>query len=122
MPLRTFLGLQRLAVIAASLLALLAAGCPQSSKESVEQGNALFAANCARCHGLEGKGGLPLWDGGPSPANFHDHAFHMARSDVGIRNTIVNGKGTGMPAFGTTFNDAQLSALVGHVRSLDPGK
>ena len=33
-----------------------------------------------------------------------------------------DGKGTGMPQFGTTFNDAQLSALVKHVRSFDGNK
>jgi mono/diheme cytochrome c family protein len=31
----------------------------------------------------------------------------------------VNGKGLGMPPFGTTFTDAQLDALVAQVRSFD---
>jgi mono/diheme cytochrome c family protein len=35
---------------------------------------------------------------------------------------VVNGKGVGMPPFGTMFTDTQLSALVAYVRSLNPGK
>lgn len=62
---------------------------------------------------------MPLWDGGPSPRNFTDHAFQETHTDFDIQTTIVNGRGTGMPPFGPTFNDAQLNALVAHVRSLD---
>lgn len=98
------------------------AGCKKSEAAPDGRGRALFLTACARCHGPEGAGGLPLFDGGPSPRNFRDRAFHAERTDEQIRLTIVNGKGTGMPPFGPTFKDEELAALVAHVRSLDPGR
>lgn len=109
-----------LALPAAALAAALAAGgCKQSSAADVAKGRELFASACARCHGSDGSGGLPLFDGGPSPRNFREHAFQAEHTDEQIRVAIVNGKGTGMPPFGTTFDDAQLRALVAAVRSFD---
>jgi len=89
-------------------------------KADAAQGRDLFASTCARCHGAEGTGGLPVFDGGPSPRNFHDHAFQQDRTDEQIKLTIMNGKGTGMPSFGTIFDEQQLRSLVAHVRSFDP--
>ena len=94
-------------------------GCEKKAPDPA-QGKNLFVSTCARCHGPEGNGGLPLVDGGPSPRNFHDRAFHTSRTDQQIKLTIVNGKGVGMPPFGATFTDAQLDALVAHVRGFDP--
>lgn len=105
-------------IIFVSLLALLA-GCKKAEASDPMEGRTLFQNNCARCHGTEGKGGLPVFEGGPSPRNFSEHKFQNERSDEQLRMTIVNGKGAGMPPFGQAFNDAQLTALVAHVRSLD---
>jgi len=108
---------------AALLLGLVAAtgastsGCEK--KADAAQGRDLFATTCARCHGADGFGGLPVFDGGPSPRNFHDHAFQRGRTDEQIKLTIMNGKGTGMPSFGTLFDEEQLRSLVAHVRSFD---
>lgn len=109
--------------IAASMVLLLGVlpACSKPTQASDgAQGKTLFVNNCARCHGAEGTGGLPVFEGGPSPRNFRDHAFHAERTDAQIKMTIVNGKGSGMPPFGTLFDEAQLDALVQHVRSLDP--
>ena len=103
-----------------SVVVLLAAGCTRSEASAPPpQGRDLFAGACARCHGQDGAGGLPVTPGGPSPRNFRDHAFQASRTDEQIRATITNGKGTAMPPFGAVFDDAQLRALVAHVRSLD---
>ena len=102
-------------------LLLACAGCKKSqAAELSPQGKELFAATCARCHGQDGTGGFPVSPGGPSPRNFRDHAFQASHTDEQIKNTIVNGKGTAMPPFGKTFDDAQLRALVSTVRSFDP--
>lgn len=98
-----------------------AVGCKRSEAAPAD-GRELFAGACARCHGADGAGGLALQAGGPTPRNLRDAEFQRSRTDEQIRMTIVNGKGTGMPPFGSTFTDAQLSALVAHVRSLDPGR
>ena len=102
-------------------MAFVCGGCEKKGPDRGE-GQTLFASTCARCHGPDGSGGLPLFDGGPSPRNFHDHAFHASHSDEQIKLVIVNGKGAGMPPFGATFTDAQLDALVAHVRGFDTEK
>lgn len=105
----------------ALLVASLGCGaCSKAPKNNVE-GATLFANSCARCHGATGAGGVATPDGGPAPRNFRDHAFQASRSDADVRLTIVNGKGTAMPAFGALFSDAQLDALVRQVRSFDEG-
>lgn len=117
------MGQQRLPLIGVAALLLGAVmGCKDGQRDASgsAEGEALFASACARCHGAEGRGGLPLWDGGPSPPSFRDHAFQAARSDEQIRRTIVEGKSTGMPPFARTFSDMQLARIIGHVRSLDP--
>jgi mono/diheme cytochrome c family protein len=95
----------------------LLAGC-RTAPPPVD-GAALFGAACSRCHGLSGGGGPPL-DSGVAPRNFREPAFHDQMADAQLRRTIVEGKGAAMPAFGITFNEAQLDALVRHVRSFDP--
>ncbi len=108
-------------VIVVGIASLAGTGCKRASAgEATVQGRELFTNACSRCHGAEGGGGLPIYDGGPSPRNFRDHAFHTAHTDEQIKQTIVQGKGTGMPPFGATFDDAQLAALVAQVRSFDP--
>lgn len=93
--------------------------CKKAAASDPAEGRTLFQNNCARCHGSEGTGGVAVFEGGPSPRNFTDHKFQSERTDTQLRMTIVNGKGAGMPPFEKAFNDAQLDALVGHVRSLD---
>lgn len=110
-----------LCIVVVGAAALAGAGCKRASAgQASAQGRELFTNACSRCHGTEGGGGLPLYDGGPSPRNFRDHSFHASRSDEQIKSTIVNGKGTGMPPFGTAFDEAQLRELVAQVRSFDP--
>lgn len=96
------------------------AGCRRTERTEPVRGDALFAASCARCHGQDGRGGTPSAQG-PTPRNFRDHAFHAARSDADLKRTIREGKGTGMPAFGAGFDEAQLAALLAHLRTFDPG-
>ncbi|MDB4938878.1 MAG: exported protein of unknown function [Labilithrix sp.] len=106
------------ASVVIAVLAATSSGCEK--KADAASGRDLFANTCARCHGMEGAGGPPAFAGGPSPRNFRDHAFHGERTDEQLKLTIVNGKGAAMPAFGTMFSEAQLQALVAHVRSFDP--
>ena len=106
----------RSAVLLCLLAATFVVGCKRSEAAETAQGGQLFSMACARCHGPEGRGGLPLYAGGPSPRNFHDEAFQGSRTDEQLKQTIKTGKGTGMPPFGATFDDAQLTALVAQIR------
>lgn len=96
-------------------------GCKRSEAATL-QSRELFTNTCARCHGSDGSGGPPIAEAGPAPRNFHDHAFHMQRTDDQLKQTIKNGKGTGMPAFGALLTDQQIAELVVHVRGFDEEK
>ena len=51
---------------------------------------ALFQANCAACHGAQGRGDGPLAKGlDPQPSNFHDAARMDQRSIYGLYNTCL---------------------------------
>jgi len=70
-------------------------------------GATLFAEHCARCHGDEGSG----TERAPSLL-----VRVPMRGDGSILRTLIQGKG-GMPDWGDTFDDAQLAALLSHLRA-----
>lgn len=76
----------------------------------------LFAAQCAACHGLEGRGDGPAAAGlEPPPTNFHDDARARQRSLYGLYSTITLGvEGTGMASF-AGLDEAQRWNLAFHV-------
>jgi mono/diheme cytochrome c family protein len=81
------------------------------------RGRALFAQNCAGCHGPAGHAGVA-----PEISN---PAFLAAASDAFIAATIRNGRrATAMPAFqkpgATGLSDAEIADLIAHLRSLAP--
>jgi len=65
------------------------------------RGRALYAENCAACHGAQGKGDGPAAKGlDPAPSNFHDAARMSERSLYGLYNVITLGvSGTAMAPF-----------------------
>lgn len=81
----------------------------------------LFDSACGKCHGSDGRGGVPAAEGLAAPRNFTDPSFHASRTDAELREAIVNGKGP-MPAFGKLLDEAQLAGLVAHIRSFNPSK
>lgn len=75
-------------------------------------GDRLFARHCAACHGMEGEGGVGVPLALPS--------FLTNVSDEFLFKTIRNGRpGRVMPAF-RTLSDAQIQAIVGHIRGWMP--
>jgi cytochrome c oxidase cbb3-type subunit 3 len=74
----------------------------------------LFAANCAGCHGAEGRGGAAL--------ALADPVYLAIADDVTIRRVVSDGvPGTAMPAFaqsaGGMLTDEQIEAIVGAIRA-----
>src|SRR5262245_23618272 len=78
------------------------AGAPADVKQ-------LFATSCGWCHL---KGGREAGKG-PKPMD-------TTLTDSEIIARIRTGKVGAMPAFGSTFNDAQLATIVAYIRALKP--
>ncbi|MCB0719243.1 MAG: c-type cytochrome [Bacteroidetes bacterium] len=89
--------------------ASLAAVADDPSK--VEEGKALFVAQCAACHGPEGQGLI-----GP---NMTDQYWIHGGTNVDIYNTITNGVlDKGMPPWEAVYTVDQRASLVAFIRSI----
>ncbi len=87
--------------------------------EQLEQGRILFIDNCADCHGDEGLGdGIRADELGGSVRNLQDHAAMSTLSDQVMFNTINEGIGDGMPAFGDELTPDQIRAAAAYARTL----
>jgi mono/diheme cytochrome c family protein len=69
----------------------------------------LFAGTCGFCHS---DGGRVAGKGPQLMGDQHDDDF--------LRNRIKNGKQGAMPAFGASFNDQQIDAIIIYIRDLKP--
>ena len=72
-------------------------------------GNQLFATSCGWCHFKGGR------ENGKGPK-----LMGTPLTDAEIVSRIKSGKTGSMPAFGSTFSDDQLKAIVGYIRELKP--
>ncbi len=88
---------------------------PSDAQPETRPGATLFAANCAGCHGANGKGissaGTP---------DFTDPQLLTKLTDGQIADTIRKGRPDHMPAFAGQLNSTQISALASYVRSFVP--
>jgi mono/diheme cytochrome c family protein len=94
-------------------------GQPHGDAESlapneVLEFGALFSANCAGCHGENGRGGAAIALANP--------VYLAIADDHAIRNVIANGvRGTAMPAFagsaGGLLTDKQIDVIVQQMRT-----
>ena len=81
-------------------------------------GAKVYAQRCALCHGPGGHGDGPAAAGlNPKPRNHTDGSYMNARTDDELLTVIRNGKGA-MPAWGKILSDAEIHAVLKHVRSL----
>jgi mono/diheme cytochrome c family protein len=74
---------------------------------------ALWASNCASCHGKDGSGTTAMG----KKLGVKDYTKEQSFSDAEATNVIKNGKGK-MKAYKDKFSDADVKALVAYVRSL----
>lgn len=132
-------GLIHLAGAGLAMAALLA-GCGESapipagaSWEDVAQGEAIYRAECANCHGanLEGQ---PDWRirkaDGKLPAPPHDasgHSWHHSREQLFaiVKSGMVppnapEGYLSDMPAYGSKLSDGQIRAVLAYIESRWP--
>ena len=116
-----FLSVRLLAILGLTLLS----GCgsppgqPRKGTETLAPNDvvafdALYADNCAGCHGASGRGGVAISLGDP--------VYLALVSDATMRGVIANGvRGTSMPAFaqsaGGTLTDRQIDVITRDIRS-----
>ena len=88
------------------------------STEMLTQGQALYAQNCAACHGESGRGDGPQAAGlSARPANLAVQARMVNQSDADLVATISSGVGSIMPGFAEQLSEAERWALAGFVRT-----
>jgi len=108
---------------AALTLGVMSNGAPAVDREvslAVADGNSVFGAKCALCHGKDGHG-LPSWRAKGQP-DFTEAQWQSGRTDAQIVETIKNGKGKNMPSFRGKLSDEEVNAVVGKVRSFGKKK
>jgi high-affinity iron transporter len=92
-------------------------------KAGLAEGQGVFLAHCAGCHGAAGDGRGPYSAGLITPAPKLDSAEALARkSDQDLFASIAGGvAGTSMPAFERSLDERELWSVVAFVRSLSLG-
>jgi copper transport protein len=90
------------------------------NSQSIAAGKVVYLKNCARCHGVSGKGdgpdGLPL---NPRPADLTKHGVPGVHTDAQLFDWITNGlPGTRMPAWKDKLSDTDRWNLVNYIRYL----
>jgi cytochrome c oxidase cbb3-type subunit 3 len=83
----------------------------QNNQVALQEGRRLFVwYNCAGCHGGHGGGGM-----GPS---LRDPRWRYGNSDAHIFASISEGRGMGMPAWGTKIPEDQIWKIVAYIKSM----
>lgn len=107
-------------------------GPSEPSAERLDRGRAIYAANCAACHGVELEG-QPDWKSrlptGRMPAPPHDasgHTWHHPDSVLfritkeGLSAIVGDNYESNMPAFGGVLNDGEIHVVLEFIKSTWP--
>jgi cytochrome c oxidase cbb3-type subunit 3 len=104
--------LSRLNPALTRLALIIVLAVPGLAAQASPKGKQLYAEHCASCHGYDGKGGVGVPLALPS--------FLASVTDNYLMHTIRHGRPSRvMPAF-HALSDAQLQAIIDHVRSFAP--
>ncbi len=101
--------------------------------DPLERGRALYAAECASCHGPNLEGQIPDWrarlPNGRLPAPPHDasgHTWHHTDDQLfgivkhGIGAFAPPGYESDMPGFGDHLSDAEIRDILAYIKSTWP--
>lgn len=92
-------------------------GHQRDTDASAQRGAALFAQNCAVCHGADAKGNRQI--GAP---NLTDAIWLYGGDEASVRATIQNSRGGVMPRWGHKLDPATIKMLSAYVYSLGGGE
>jgi mono/diheme cytochrome c family protein len=105
------------AALLGGALSFSGAGCSNDAGPAVPVDPAvMYAQNCARCHGADGRGDPELKKTLPV-RDFSDPVFLAKAQTDDLVRTIMAGKGQ-MPAFGASLSLPKIQSLSGYVRRL----
>lgn len=120
------------AIFVIAVLAAAPAWAEDISPATIQQGQQIYAANCASCHGADLQG-QPDWKhrlaSGRMPAPPHDvtgHTWHHSDRDLfnltklGVAAVMGDGYESDMPAFGGTLSDDEIRAVLDYIKSTWP--
>ncbi|HEV7487526.1 MAG TPA: cytochrome c [Thermoanaerobaculia bacterium] len=82
---------------------------------SAADGAALYKAKCAMCHGADGSGATPM--GKSMKLRDLRSPEVQKQTDAELIKVTTDGKGK-MPAYKGKLTDAEISAIVAHIRTL----
>jgi cytochrome c oxidase cbb3-type subunit III len=88
-----------------------------SDPVQVKQGEAIFAEQCAACHGADGRGNIEL--GAP---NLTDTIWLYGSSAAAVGQSIETGRGAVMPAWADRLDPTTIKSLAIYVHSLGGGR
>jgi mono/diheme cytochrome c family protein len=100
----------------------------EADDATIRRGGALYARDCAACHGETGRGDGPAGRGLPGmrqmmpemragPADFTERMRMAAVSDLMLQAKLARGgMGTGMPEFGSLYAAADQDAVIAFLR------
>lgn len=114
----TGLGVALIGFISVELIAKGSSGQRRRASSSASHVDDLFRANCARCHGADGRGETPMGQQFKAP-DFTDAEWWQKHSSItgtaSLISIVSHGKG-GMPGFEKKLTRAEIKLLVRRVR------
>jgi mono/diheme cytochrome c family protein len=87
--------------------------------QQADAGRGIFQRICKSCHGSDGQG-TAMRAQTPSIPDFTAQVWQERRSPPQLTTTILEGKGTVMPAFRGKLDEAQVRDLVTYLRAFAP--
>lgn len=92
---------------------------PASNDLALREGSRTFQKSCAACHGSDGRGDDARATF-PEIPDFSAGGWQDGHADPHLIVSVLDGKGTGMPAFRDKLSRGQARELVTFIRSLGP--
>jgi mono/diheme cytochrome c family protein len=85
----------------------------------IRMGTVVYRQFCMTCHGEDGTGNIQRANLPPIP-NFRNAAWHKQKTDVELMSSILEGKGTLMPANSYRITRNQAKDLIAVIRAFGP--
>ncbi len=95
---------------------------------SADEGATAYKTYCVTCHGDTGKGdGVAGSALDPKPADFSTKEFWVGKDDAYLKKVVKEGgtavgKSPLMAAWGSVLSDAQIDAVVAHIKKWKPAE